>query len=143
MTSINVIWSSHTLMMPETKVLNTSSSEMLRNSQPNKEITKWYQRIIHVYIFSSLEICRFFYHIRFSVILLWKCYALKKMRHFKHAHKYVCEWTLLFVQTIFWNTPSIQFRLLDEAVNGPWLTSFIRLRFHLFEGSRFHFVKQP
>lgn len=58
------------LMMPETKVLITSSPEILRNSQPNKEIT--HQITVHVQICFDLEICGSFAHTTFSIIVLWE-----------------------------------------------------------------------
>lgn len=56
--------------MSEINVLITISPEILGNSQPDEELT--YQRAAHTQICSTLEICRFFAHTTFLVIVLWE-----------------------------------------------------------------------
>lgn len=130
---MNIIWSSHMLLMPEMKVLITIFPEIWRNSQPNKEIN---QRTVNIQICYNLGIHRFLAHTVFSVIVL-KCSALKKTGHFKHAHYCCLSVYLACVQTIFFKVRSIHFRFSDAAVNGPWLTWFMKLRFHFFGGFSF------
>lgn len=98
------------LLMPEMKVLITISPEILRNSQPSKEITN--QRSVNVQICYNLGIHRFLAHTVFIFshsplgTSVAQMLCSEKTRHFKHA---VYQFTWLVIKLFFFLSSQYSF----------------------------------